>query len=77
MFPSHYGSRSTIIIFTFCYSYTVRFHPTMVLAQRCKWRCCMLLIVVSIPLWFSLNVVINSTVPEEGSFPSHYGSRST
>ena len=55
-FPSHYGSRSTIYVWG-APGPDGSFHPTMVLAQRRRQVFHRRAFVVSIPLWFSLNVV--------------------
>ncbi len=58
-------------------SNTASFHPTLVLAQRNKQEIQETRKRVSIPHWFSLNVVAPDTGPTAIRFPSHIGSRST
>ncbi len=78
-FPSHYGSRSTKLPVLDTDVFVDRFHPTMVLAQQTGRTVIGLHVaVVSIPLWFSLNLTQGGDENADAeSFPSHYGSRST
>jgi len=77
LFPSHYGSRSTIYLLRRLLI-TMRFHPTMVLAQRGIVCFCLGVLVCFHPTMVLAQRKLREFCPADIIlFPSHYGSRST